>query len=310
MRRCALLFPGQGSQDANMGVDLIEREPEYRKRIDSISSVIGESMMDILRDRNRLNRTRYAQLAIVLVSSMIHDEIIKAEIEFDAVAGFSLGEYTALWATGVLSFEDTIEIVFERAKLMERAALENPGRMMAVLGLEQRVVKGALDDLDAGGSVAIANLNAPGQTVISGKEEELEEAKRLLKALGAKRLIPLNVEGAFHSPLMDRAALGLKSVLSDYAFDRPVKDLYVNTKGTRLGNEDMKELLVDHMTKPVLFEAMIRNMAKNGMNTFIEAGYGGVLVGLVKRIDRSLETITIGSNDDLNKLKGLMEACV
>lgn len=310
MKKYAVLFPGQGSQKANMGLDLIGLDPEYKKRIDFMSNMIGESMTDILKDRNRLDKTRYAQLAIVLVSSIIHDEIIKSGLKVDAVAGFSLGEYTALWAAGVLSFEDMIEIVFERAKLMERASAENPGKMMAVLGLEQGVVKEALEVLGFTHSVVIANLNAPGQTVISGTEKGLEEAERLLKTLGARRLIFLNVEGAFHSPLMKHAATGLEDVLFDHAFKRPVKDLYVNTTGTRLGNEDMKGLLVDHMTKPVLFETMIKNMSEEGIDTFIEAGYGNVLFGLVKRINRSLETISIGSIDDLKKRKGLMETCV
>jgi [acyl-carrier-protein] S-malonyltransferase len=310
MKKYALLFPGQGSQKVNMGLDLIERDPTYKKRIDFMSHMIGTSMTDILQDENRLNKTRYAQLAIVLVSSMIHDEIIKAKIAFDAVAGFSLGEYIALWATGVLTFEDMIEIVFERAKLMERAARNNPGKMMAVLGLEQDVVKDALDRLDLKRSVVIANVNAPGQIVMSGTEEGLEQARRMLMTLGAKRLIFLNVEGAFHSPLMEQASLGLAEVLLNYTFKRPTKDLYMNTTGTRLGHEDIKNLLVDHMTKPVLFDRMIRNMSKNGMNTFIEAGFGGVLSGLVRRIDRDVETISIGSALDLHKLKGWSQACV
>lgn len=308
MKKYAVLFPGQGSQKTNMGLDLIDLDSDYKNRIDFISDMIGESMTDILTDQSRLNRTRYAQLAIVLVSSIIHDEIIKSGLKIDAVAGFSLGEYTALWAAGVLSFEDMIEIVFERAKLMERASTENPGKMMAVLGLEQEVIAKALRDLDV--KAYIANRNAPGQTVISGTEKGLKEAERLLKTFGARRLIFLNVEGAFHSPLMKHAATGLEDVLSDYVFERPVKDLYVNTTGMRLGNEDMKNLLVDHMTKPVLFETMIRNMSEEGIDTFIEAGYGSVLFGLVKRIDRGFETIAIGSVEDLKKRKGLMEPCV
>ncbi|MCF7932061.1 MAG: ACP S-malonyltransferase [Acholeplasmataceae bacterium] len=307
MRKIAIIFPGQGSQSEGMGSNLFKDDPEARRLKHLVSSHLGEDLDVVLNNQTKLNRTAFAQLAILWVSSLIYDRLLALGIKPDAVAGFSLGEYTALWASGAITFDDVIHLVDERSKLMERDALKRPGKMMAIIGLPTSVVEEVIEALDEPLSrVVVANLNAPGQTVISGSLKGVLLAKERLKVRGAKRLVELAVAGAFHSPLMEDAAYDLEVCLKTIQVKEPIVAFYQNVTGNRSTVTEIKPLLVRHMTEPVRFEHMIRTMIKDGIDTFIEAGPGHVLKGLIKRIDPDVTTMSVSSEDELEQLKGLI----
>ena len=297
----ALLFPGQGSQFVGMGKDLFESFEAARGLLRKTDEVLGFSLSDLMFDgpEEVLRETRHAQPAI-LAHSMATWEAFGASWAQDTLvaAGHSLGEYTAYTVAGALHFEDALRIVHRRGELMYEAGLERPGTMAAVLGADIEGVKAVCERVE--GIVGPANLNSPGQIVISGEAPAIREAERALKEQGAKRVIELKVSGAFHSPLMESAAAGLKDVL-ETAEIRPAQfPVYANASATPVVEpSEIRDSLVRQLLQPVLWEPSIRAIARLVPEEFLEIGPGQVLKGLLRQTDRGFSCRTLGTVEEL-----------
>jgi [acyl-carrier-protein] S-malonyltransferase len=297
----ALLFPGQGSQYVGMGRDLAERFESAARVFRTADEVLGLPLSELMFNgpEDKLRETRNAQPAI-LAHSIAAWEGLELRAEPDALlaAGHSLGEYSAYTVAGALAFEDALRIVRRRGELMYEAGVANPGTMAAVLGTDADTVRAVCDAVE--GIVGPANLNSPGQIVISGEAAAVREAGSRLKAQGAKRVVELKVSGAFHSPLMEPAAAGLTEALA--AAD--VKDarfpVYANASAAPVGAADeIRDSLVRQLLSPVLWEPSMRAMTQAAPEEFLEIGPGQVLKGLLKQTDRSLTCRPLGSADEV-----------
>lgn len=286
----AYLFPGQGAQFPGMGKDLYDASPAAKKRFEQANELLGFSITDSMfgNDAEALKQTRVTQPAIFL-HSVILSEIMGDRFQPNAVAGHSLGEFSALVAAQAMSFEDGLKLVAQRALAMQAACDEIPGTMAAVLGLEDSII----EEICAAtvGVVVAANYNCPGQLVISGEKQAIELACVALKEAGAKRALPLPVGGAFHSPLMEPAKIALAKAIASTQITSPICPVYQNVtaQGTSTA-ETIKENLIKQLTAPVKWTQIVQQMLSDGAIHFTEVGPGKVLQGLVKKIDRSAET--------------------
>lgn len=286
----AYLFPGQGAQFPGMGKDLYDASPAAKKRFEQANELLGFSITDSMfgNDAEALKQTRVTQPAIFL-HSVILSEIMGDRFQPNAVAGHSLGEFSALVAAQAMSFEDGLKLVAQRALAMQAACDEIPGTMAAVLGLEDSII----EEICAAtvGVVVAANYNCPGQLVISGEKQAIELACVALKEAGAKRALPLPVGGAFHSPLMEPAKIALAKAIASTQITSPICPVYQNVtaQGTTTA-ETIKENLIKQLTAPVKWTQIVQQMLSDGAIHFTEVGPGKVLQGLVKKIDRSAET--------------------
>ena len=283
----AYIFPGQGAQFVGMGKDLYEN-PLVKSIFDDADKILGFNITDIMfgGTADELKQTKVTQPAVFLHSVAV----VKAAQEFkpDMVAGHSLGEFSALVANGTLSFEDGLRLVSQRAMAMQKACEINPSTMAAILGLDDHVVEEICSGIDE--VVVAANYNCPGQLVISGSMKGIEIACEKLKAAGAKRALPLQVGGAFHSPLMEPAREELASAIDGTAFHQPICPVYQNVNAQPSTDvTTIKRNLNDQLTAPVRFTQSVQNMVKDGATTFIECGPGKVLQGLVKKISPEVE---------------------
>jgi [acyl-carrier-protein] S-malonyltransferase len=280
----AIVFPGQGAQFPGMGKSLYEENPEAKALFEKANEILGFRITDILFEgtEEELKQTKVTQPAIFLHSVIL----AKTTPDFapDMVAGHSLGEFSALVANGVLSFEDGLSLVFQRALAMQEACEINPSSMAAILGLEDQVV----EEICAGITeevVVAANYNCPGQLVISGSTKGIEIACELLKAAGAKRALPLPVGGAFHSPLMEPAREKLQKAIEDTQFHTPICPIYQNVSTTAVTDvAAIKANLIAQLTAPVKWTQSVQQMVADGATEFVECGPGKVLQGLVKKI--------------------------
>lgn len=291
MKRAAL-FPGQGAQFTGMGRDLAAAFPEAAERFAEADRILGFPLSKACFEgpEDVIHRTDVCQPGIFLVSAVTMEILSRrASIDrscFEAAAGLSLGEYTALWFAGALSFEDGLRLTRLRGELMQKASEARPSGMVSVLGLDLAAIEEVCAGVRAEGGIAcVANLNSPGQVVISGAKEDLAKAGDRLKAAGARRLLPLSVAGAFHSPLMAPAAEGLRAMLEGLVVRRAEIPVVANvTAGPVTEPAAIRDLLTRQLTSPVLFERSVRHMTAEGFTEFVEPGPGRVLAGLLKKI--------------------------
>lgn len=305
-----LLFPGQGSQFVGMGRDLAEAEPEARALFEEADDILGMPLSRVCWEgpAEVLTRTDHAQPAI-LVHSLAAWRVLQRrwpQLPVAMAAGHSLGEFSAHAAAGTFDWRDALRLVRLRGELMAAAGQARPGTMAAVLGLDDATVERVCAEASGpDGVVVAANFNAPGQVVISGDLVAVERAKSLLEAAGARRVLPLVVSGAFHSPLVAPARDGLAAALASVAMRAPRWPVIANVTGQPAPADPnaIRQLLVDQLTHPVRWTDGVRAMAAAGVRRFWELGPGNVLAGLVRRIVPEAEVRSIGSPDDLAALE-------
>ncbi|MDT8325015.1 MAG: ACP S-malonyltransferase [Bacteroidota bacterium] len=297
--KAALLFPGQASQYVGMGKDLYENVARARELFDAANDIMGSDLKTICFEgpAEELKQTKYTQPAI-FVHSVVIAELLG--VSATAAAGHSLGEYSALVAAGALSFDDGLRLVKKRGELMQEAGTRSPGTMAAVIGAEADVVEAACAEAADSGIVQPANFNSPGQIVISGSVAGVDRAMALLKEQGVRIVKKLPVSGAFHSPLMQYAQDELGAILARTPISDARFPVYSNVTALPVtAAADIRDNLLRQVTSPVLWEKSMRNMRKDGVDEFIEAGPGNVLQGLLKRIDSDASCRAVGTFEEL-----------
>ena len=294
MSKTALLFAGQGAQATGMGKDLAEKFPSAKAWFDRANTALGYDLASICFNGSEaeLTKTENAQPGIFLVS-WVAFQLLKEQapsLKFDATAGLSLGEFTALTAAGAMSFEDGLRVVRQRGRFMQEACEATRGGMAAVIGLDEAPTR----EVCAGAGVVLANLNCPGQFVISGESDKITKAVELAKAKGAKRAIPLPVAGAYHSLLMAGAQPKLQAELAKIKISPPVVPVISNVTGQPHGNvAEISARLVEQVTSSVLWEKSMRHLLAQGFTRFIELGPGAALSGFMKRIDKNVQMLNV-----------------
>ncbi|MCB0505411.1 MAG: ACP S-malonyltransferase [Cyclobacteriaceae bacterium] len=284
----AYIYPGQGAQYSGMGKELYESNAIAKQFFEKANQILGFEITKIMFEGTdeELKQTKVTQPAVFLHSVIL--SLTDSDFAPDMVAGHSLGEFSALVANKTLSFEDGLGLVYKRALAMQKACEINPSTMAAILGLEDEVVEKVCEEVN--GIVVAANYNCPGQLVISGSNEAIDIACEKMKEAGAKRALPLQVGGAFHSPLMEPASVELEEAINGTNFNQPICPVYQNV--TAMPSTDItviKENLIKQLTAPVRWTQTVQNMVQGGATLFIESGPGKVLQGLVKKIHREAE---------------------
>lgn len=294
MSKHAYVFPGQGAQFVGMGKDLYDNFPKAKELFDQANEILGFNITDIIFNGTDedLKQTKVTQPAVFL-HSVIRAICLGNDFKPEMVAGHSLGEFSALVAAGVLSFEDGLRLVSKRALAMQAACELQPSTMAAVLGLEDEKVVEVLKSI-TNEVVVAANFNCPGQLVISGSIAGVEQACEALKNAGAKRALPLKVGGAFHSPLMEPAREELAKAIEETNFSSPKCPIYQNVVAHAVTEpQEIKKNLIAQLTAPVRWTECVRAMISDGATLFTEVGPGTVLQGLVKKIDSSISAESI-----------------
>jgi [acyl-carrier-protein] S-malonyltransferase len=294
MSKTALLFAGQGAQAVGMGKDLAEKFPPAKTWFDRANTALGYDLASICFNgpEAELTKTENAQPGIFLVS-WVAFQLLKEQapsLKFNATAGLSLGEFTALTAAGAMSFEDGLRVVRQRGRFMQEACEATRGGMAAVIGLDEAPTREVCAEV----GVVLANLNCPGQLVISGEADKIAKAVELAKAKGAKRAIALPVAGAYHSPLMAGAQPKLQAELARVKLSPPVVPVISNVTGQAHGGVvDISARLVEQVTSSVLWEKSMRYLLAQGFTRFIELGPGTALSGFMKRIDKGAQMLNV-----------------
>ncbi len=295
------MFPGQGSQKPQMGQAWVGH-PSWEV-VGEASSALGRDVAQLLleADAEELRATRNAQLATMVTSLVVLDAVERLGVEPAAVAGHSLGEYSALVASGAIAFDEGVRLVDERGEAMRLAGIEHPGTMAAVLGLGDDDVVSLCDDAD--GDVWVANFNAPGQVVVAGSSAGVEAAAALAKERGAKKVLPIQVSGAFHTPYMRPALEQLTKAIDATELRDPDLAVYANVDAAahRSGTE-WADLLATQLTSPVQWRRILHQLADDGFTTFVEIGPGAILTGTAKRTLDDARNLSVSSPDDLDKL--------
>lgn len=306
MSKVAFMFPGQGSQYVGMGQDFYEQFEESKEVFESATKLLGFSMEELCFEENeQIHITEYTQAAMLTASTAILRKVESMGIKPDYTIGLSLGEYNALVASKVLSFEEAVQVVRQRGILMQNAVPVGLGTMAAVLGAKKEFIEQVCEDTE--GIVGIANYNCPGQIVISGEVEAVKQASAALKEQGVKRVIPLKVSGPFHSKLLEQAGQKLLEVLDTVELKNPEIPYVANVNAQIITKaQRIKELLAQQVASSVRFEQSIERLIEEGVTTFIEMGPGKTLSGFVKKINRNVNVIQIEKVEDLEKLKEIV----
>ena len=305
--KIAFCFPGQGSLEPGMGREIAEGFPEAMDVLVRASDAAGLDLVQLCFEagEEELVETEVQQPALVATSLAMLAAIRKRGLKPDFVVGHSVGEFAALAAASAIKVEEAIVLVRERGLAMAEAARKNPGSMAAILGLEDETVERICRRIV---NVWPANYNCPGQVVVSGENPAVDEACAVAEDEGAKRAVKLRVSGAFHSPLVAKAADRLRPAIEKVKFSEPATP-FMSTVTARIENaRRMGPLVVEQLTAPVRFTQAAQALVKEGVNTFVEVGPGNVLSGLVKRIDRSVKAISVNDLTSLEKVKELLSS--
>lgn len=307
MTKIAFIFPGQGSQVVGMGADLIASHNASEQLYTKADELLGFELSKLMLQgpKEELTLTYYAQPALLTTGVMVAERLMENGISPDFTAGHSLGEYSALVASRVMKFEDAVVAVHKRGVFMNEAVPAGEGTMAAVLGLDAETLKTVTDGVtsELGEVVQLANLNCPGQIVISGTVRAVEMAGVKAKEAGARRVLPLVVSGPFHSELMRPAAAELKGMLDTVEMTDAKVPVIANVTAAPVTKaSEVRQLLVEQLYSPVRFEETIRQLIANGVDTFIECGPGKVLSGLVKKVDRQLTTYCVYDEETLQEV--------
>lgn len=306
MSKIAFVFPGQGAQVMGMGMDLVEQSLEAKTLFDQANECLDFDLYELCQKEGApLDQTAYTQPALVTVSICLLEELKKlTSVKPDFVAGLSLGEYSAHVAAGTLSFTDAVKLVRKRGLYMEEAGSNTKGSMTAVVrGNVESIITYCKED---SGIVGVANFNSPQQVVISGEVEAVERVTKRLEA-DKVRVIPLSVSGAFHSPLMEGAAVKFEEELKSIEFNEFSVPLVTNVTGDVVeAKESIKSLLVDQLKGSVLWEKSILNMIDQGVTTFVEIGPSNTLAGLIKKIDKSVTVFNVNTMQSVGEVASLI----
>lgn len=301
MSKTAFIFPGQGAQKAGMGKDFYEQSETAAQIFDRASELLDIDMKALCFEENELlDQTEYTQAALVTTCLAMAKVLEERGLKPDVTAGLSLGEYCAIALAGGMSAEDAITTVRKRGILMQNAVPGGKGSMAAVLGMAAEEIEKVLSEIEG---ASIANYNCPGQIVITGWKESVEKASEALKAAGAKRVLPLNVSGPFHSPLLTEAGRELGKVLESVEL-HTLEFPYV-TNVTAAYVEDIsetKELLEKQVASSVRWQQSVENMIADGVDTFVEVGPGKTLAGFMRKIDRNVKVYNVGTWEDVDKV--------
>ena len=299
MSKIAFLYPGQGAQIAGMGKDFYEASELSRSAYEESAKILDMDIQSICFEENDLlNRTDYTQAALVTTCLAMTREIEKQGLTPDMTAGLSLGEYCAIVAAGGMSYEDAVKTIWKRGCLMHNAVPDGSGGMAAVLGLSGEQVKAVTDGVE---NVSVANYNCPGQIVITGKKDAIEAVTPALKEAGAKRVLPLNVSGPFHSPFLKQAGEELYETLEKVDW-KPLQIPYVTNVNAEVITDisQTKDLLRAQVSSSVMWEQSVRRMIEEGVDIFVEIGPGKTLSGFMRKIDRSVNMFKIGSMEEMH----------
>ena len=306
MSKTAFIFPGQGAQKAGMGKDFYEQSETARMLIDRASELLDIDMKALCFEENDLlDQTEYTQAALVTVCLAMEKVLEERGIKPDVTAGLSLGEYCAVTAAGGMSAEDAIAAVRKRGILMQNAVEDGKGAMAAVLGLSAKDIEAVLEGM---AGVSVANYNCPGQIVITGRKKSVDQAAEVLKEAGAKRVLPLNVSGPFHSPMLEEAGKKLAEVLEHVEL-HPLQIPYV-TNVTAAYVRDIghtKALLAQQVASPVLWQQSVEAMIADGVDRFVEIGPGRTLAGFMRKISKEVKVYNVGTWEDVDKV--VQELC-
>lgn len=305
----ALLFPGQGAQFVGMGKELAEAFPEARAAFEEADEALGTSLSRLCWEgpADELTRTVNAQPAILVHSVAVWRVLQRRRPSVALAAGHSLGEFSAYTAAGSLQFADAVRTVRRRGELMYGGGIERPGTMAALLGLDDAAAEDVCARASAAGEgvVVAANYNAPGQIVISGDTAAVERVEPLAREAGAKRVIPLNVSGAFHSPLMRVAEPGLREQLDAVHMEAPAFPVVSNVTARPVDDPaEARRLLLEQLTSPVRWVASLQTLLGTGATEFLELGPGNVLAGLLKRVDRAAASRSLCTAADVESFLG------
>lgn len=302
--KTAFLFSGQGAQKLGMAKDLYDEFDIVRETFDQASQVLGYDLRELIdNDEAKLNETQYTQPAILTTSVAILRLLSEQGIKPDLVAGLSLGEYSALVASGALDFPEAVALVAKRGQYMTEAAPTGSGKMVAVMNTEAALIEEICERAAERGIVSPANYNTPAQIVIGGQAEAVDYAVELLKEAGVKRLIELKVSGPFHTAILKPASEKLAEELEQVNFNSFKLELISNTTAKVMKDSEIKELLTRQVMEPVRFYESIEIMKALGVNRFIEVGPGKVLSGFIKKIDKEANFTNV---EDLNSFKALV----